>query len=245
MPVPIKKKKYRLRKYANGGSIGDPQDLKKLLHPHEVANWSSKKLKEYLGEEDWGKIQEAMRKYPMDVDHNALNVERYADLNDPDDVDYDPERYIKKTTPEMGRSRDIFNVVEPADLLPKDKNNAYGENFWSRVARELEFAPYNDIKLLKSRTIKQDPVDKELQASTTSIPTSKRNTELMYKLNANMRTGQEPDKYKVWDEKGKKWRMRDVEPEELEYYRNKNKIQERQNIKASFNHGGKFRLLKK
>jgi len=48
MPVPIKKKKYRLRKYANGGSIGDPQDLKKLLHPHEVANWSSKKLKEYF-----------------------------------------------------------------------------------------------------------------------------------------------------------------------------------------------------
>ena len=82
---------------------------------------------------------------------------------------------------------------------------------------------------------------KQLMKSNASVPTSKRNTELMYKLNANMRTGQEPDKYKVWDEKGKKWSMRDVEPEELEYYRNKNKIQERQNIKASFKAGGRVR----
>ena len=82
---------------------------------------------------------------------------------------------------------------------------------------------------------------KQLMKSNASIPTSRRNTELMYKLNANMRTGQEPYKYKVWDEKGKKWSMRDVEPEELEYYRNKNKIQEKQIIKASFNAGGRVR----
>jgi len=109
------------------------------------------------------------------------------------------------------------------------------QGLWAKGNRRVS----SKIKPLESllKTIEQDPIDKELQAST-SIPTSRRNTELMYKLNANMRTGQEPDKYKVWDEKGKKWSMRDVEPEELEYYRNKNKIQDRQRIQQDFKDGG-------
>ncbi len=107
---------------------------------------------------------------------------------------------------------------------------------WKRI----KHIPPKKLKSLL-KEIKQDPIDKDLKDSTISIPTSRRNTELMYKLNANMRTGQEPYKYKVWDEKGKKWSMRDVEPEELEYYRNKNKIQEKQIINASFNDGGRVR----
>ena len=96
-------------------------------------------------------------------------------------------------------------------------------------------------KKLKSKlnSIKQDSIDKKLQTST-SIPTSGRAPELVYKVNGRMRTGQEPNYYKVWDKKSKSWKVRPVESEELEYYRGKNKIQEKQIIKASFKTGGKL-----
>ena len=233
MPGLLKRNKYRLHKYANGGSVGDPKGK------NEVSNWSSKELKEFLGEEYWGKIQEAIRKYPMDVDHNAGNVERYADLNDPDDVDYDPERYIKMTTPKMGRSLDILKYIED-----KHTKDVYSEDIDSRIARELKFTPYNDIKLLKSRIIKQDPVDKELQASTTSIPTSRRKSTYGHDAKGG-KYGQVPTHKNVWNDETKKWMRVDLEPEEIEYYKKQNLPKKKQIIKASFNYGGKVRLLKK
>ena len=231
----VRLNKYRIKKLQNGGTTGDP---KKSLN-REVSNWSSNELKEYLGEKAWEKIQEAIRKYPMDVDHNAANVERYAYLNDPDDVDYDPERYIKMTTPKMGRSLDILNTV-----IPKSTKDVYGEDIMTRVGKELKFAPYNNIKLLKSKTIKQDPVDKELQTSTSFIPTSSRKSTYGYKLQGG-KYGQVPTHRNVWNDETKKWMRVDLEPEEIEYYKKQNLPQEKQIVKASFNYGGKVRLLKK
>lgn len=54
-----------------------------------------------------------------------------------------------------------------------------------------------------------------------------RQPELIMRSNPRMRTGQEPNYYKVWDDKRKQWTTRPVEPEELQYYRKRNRIEGR------------------
>jgi len=140
----------------------------------------------------------------------------------------------------------LDKVRHPQVRGPQDFDDRYryNDNFafrpppqderWNWVALPTTYPTWERIrhtspKELKSKlkTIKRDSIDKELQTST-SIPTSGRAPELVYKVNGRMRTGQEPNYYKVWDKKSKSWKVRPVESEELEYYRGKNKIQEKQ-----------------
>ena len=208
------------------------------LKKHEVSNWSSEELKEHLGKKAWGKIQRAMREYPMDVDYNAKNIERYAYLNDPDDVDYDPERYIEKTTPKMGRSLDILKAYR---LDPDDE--AYGEDIESRVANELKFAPYNDIKLyqpkkLPLQTISKAREPKELQESNVSMPKPKYPTQRVMKYSNKVRTNQIPSHDMVWNNKKNKYVKRNVEKEEVDRYKKENRFRTPTRIKANFKTGG-------
>lgn len=52
-----------------------------------------------------------------------------------------------------------------------------------------------------------------------------REPELIMKPNPQMRTGQEPNYYRVWDDNRRQWSTRPVEPEELDYYRQQNRRQ--------------------
>jgi len=166
-------------------------------------------------ESDTSIINEDLPKVLYNTRVNPTGTQSYYNKQSGDVVSvpvYDKVNWVSgDVTPPTSEKEAISNLNKPVDMKP------------------LEF-------LLKE--IKRGSVNKELQTSTSSIPTSRRNTELMYKLNANMRTGQEPDKYKVWDEKSKSWKMRDVEPEELERYKKENQIKNREIIKASFGSGG-------
>jgi hypothetical protein len=99
------------------------------------------------------------------------------------------------------------------------------------------------LELLKPRITTVDRGSKGLQESNISLPKG-RKTELIMKSNPNMRTGQEPNYYKVWNEKSKSWKRRDVEPEELDYYRKENRIR-KPNQKFTFNKGGVLKGLVK
>ena len=216
------------------------------LGKNEVSNWSSEELKEHLGKKAWGKIQRAMREYPMDVDHNAANIERYAYLNDPDDVDYDPERYIEKTTSKMGRSLDILKP-----FVTEGDNDLYGEDIESRVANELKFAPYNDIKLLKSKklplqTISKAREPKELQESNVSLYKGpKYPTKRVMEYSNKVRTNQIPSHDMVWDKKRNQYVVRNVEKEEIDRYKKENRVRKPIKIKANFKTGGVKRKAQK
>jgi hypothetical protein len=67
-----------------------------------------------------------------------------------------------------------------------------------------------------------------------------REPQLIYKSSNRTRTGQEPNYYRVWDDKEKQWKMRPVEPEELDFYLRENKrVEPRVTPPISFNKGGK------
>lgn len=68
--------------------------------------------------------------------------------------------------------------------------------------------------------------------------------ELIMRTNPNMRTGQEPNYYVVKD--GNRKRVQPVEQEELDYYREKNKVKKpAYGGKYSFEEGGRFKAVKK
>jgi hypothetical protein len=236
MPRPLKRYKPRVKKYENGGKgPGDPNGIR-------PAYWSSDDLREYVGEKAWEKIQEAIRKYPMDFDHNAENIEMYAYLNDPDDVDYDPERYIEKTTPKMGRSLDILNT-----FVPEGNNNVYGEDIMTRVGNELKFAPYVESLPMESLPMESLPIDYGLPEPTwthSQAPKTGRDADLIMRTSNKTRTGQEPNYYRYFDNKGNP-KTRPVEPEEYDRYMRENRIHTPQVIKATFNDGGKVKPIKK
>lgn len=68
-------------------------------------------------------------------------------------------------------------------------------------------------------------VDKRLRPMTVLKEEKGREPELIMRANPRMRTGEEPNYYKVWDDKRKQWTTRPVEPEELERYRRQNRIE--------------------
>ena len=68
--------------------------------------------------------------------------------------------------------------------------------------------------------------------------------ELIMRTNPNMRTGQEPNYYVVKD--GNRKRVQPVEQEELDYYREKNRVKKpAYGGKYSFEEGGRFKAVKK
>jgi len=236
----------RVRKYHNGG--------KGPGHPHSKAQTPSdskefieeyfKSLKIDQNSDYPGSYSDTQREYLTGYkgsDWSTMYGEKNLSAQESREmieslVDYIKNRSVSRNVKSRKVALDHYNYL--LSLSDEDLPKSY------RSGAELAPAFFDTSMMDKVPLLgppKNNQPLKQLMKSNASVPTSKRNTELMYKLNANMRTGQEPDKYKVWDEKGKKWSMRDVEPEELEYYRNKNKIQERQNIKASFNHGGRVR----
>ena len=229
----------RVRRYQDGGDVND---LLKMLKEYKGAPTEASKIDSLATDYNTWLLDNIIM-------HKGNELIAYKE----DEGDYITESGNTARYEEwVDRTKAYNNKVGGKDSPYYLDIKSYENNRFPRAKSFIEIEPAItkkkvtkpvNIKPLKSllKEIEQDPVDKELQDSTSSIPTSRRNTELMYKLNANMRTGQEPDKYKVWDEKGKKWSMRDVEPEELEYYRNKNKIQEKQIINASFNDGGRVK----
>lgn len=79
--------------------------------------------------------------------------------------------------------------------------------------------PLTPLGVGRNQTPKRDILIKKDGSKSTG-----RKPELMMRSNPRMRTGQEPNYYKVWDNKRKQWTTRPVEPEELERYRKENKI---------------------
>lgn len=67
-------------------------------------------------------------------------------------------------------------------------------------------------------------IDHRLRPMTPIKTQTGRQPELIMRANPRMKTGEEPNYYKVWDDKRKQWTTRPVEPEELDRYRRQNRI---------------------
>jgi len=103
------------------------------------------------------------------------------------------------------------------------------------------------LGLLKPRVTTVDLDSKELQESNVSIYKGpKHPTQRVMKGWGGVRTKQIPSHDMVWSEKKNKYLRREIEPEEIERYKQENRIRNPTRIKASFNEGGALKnLIKK
>ena len=86
--------------------------------------------------------------------------------------------------------------------------------------------PYRFEYSMRPRSQKAPELDMSLRSTLSAEDMGpKMKPQLIMKANPQMRTGQEPSYYKVWDDNRKQWTTRPVEPEELNYYRQKNRRQ--------------------
>ena len=136
-----------------------------------------------------------------------------------------------------------YNSLDKALGLPIDPNQMFSSSGTNNVLTK-HAAPVladftNSIEPLEPRGIPTIDIERPegLMESTTTIPTSRRKTTLGYQLKAG-KYGQTPTHHNVWDEKSKSWKRRDLEPEEIEYYKKQNLPKKKQIINASFKTGG-------
>jgi len=100
------------------------------------------------------------------------------------------------------------------------------------------------LGLLKPRVTTVDLDSKELQESNVSIYKGpKHPTQRVMKGWGGVRTKQIPSHDMVWSEKKNKYLRREIEPEEIERYKQENRIRNPTRIKASFNEGGALKKL--
>jgi hypothetical protein len=129
----------------------------------------------------------------------------------------------------------VYESGRPAVYLPenisegqRDRNFQHLVRYlgemedWEKSGRQGE-RPFRFEYMMRSRTPETPELDRNLKPMSVVKEKKGRGPQLIMRSNPNMKTGQEPNYYKVWDEKRKQWSTRPVEPEELEYYRNKNR----------------------
>lgn len=86
--------------------------------------------------------------------------------------------------------------------------------------------PFRYEYSMRPKGIGSNPTDRDMQLAPMSAIRSPegRKPDLIMRANDKMKSGQEPNYYKVWDEKRKQWSTRPVEPEELDRYREENRV---------------------
>jgi hypothetical protein len=180
------------------------------------------------------------------------------------DVNIDPQGMIDMTGMADYVELPYYDplAVKPYDLLTEEekleRREKYGPEPWEKEYKpEPETYPKAN-KTLTDKTpqrprvviperleprgvrIDQTPVERDIIRRVLELPKPGRQPELIMKSSNRTSTGQEPNYYRVWDGKDKQWKMRPVEPEELDFYLRENKIVEPiVTPPISFNKGGK------
>ena len=96
---------------------------------------------------------------------------------------------------------------------------------WDKGGRQVN-RPYRYEYSMRPKGIGSNSIDRDMKL----VPMSEvrapegRKPELIMRASDKMKTGQEPDYYKVWDEKRNQWSTRPVETEELDRYRQENRV---------------------
>jgi len=153
-------------------------------------------------------------------------------------------------------------AVKPYDLLTEEekleRREKYGTEPWEKEYKPKPETYPKANKTLTDKTpqrprvviperleprgvrIDQTSAERDIIRRVIELPEPGRQPELIMKSSNRTRTGQEPNYYRVWDDKDKQWKMRPVEPEELDFYLRENKIVEPiVTPPISFNKGGK------
>ena len=132
----------------------------------------------------------------------------------------------------------VYDNGRPAVYYPEDISAEQDERNFQSLIRNTEKRkeweeggrqgkpPFRFDYSLRPRRPESSELDKSLKPTMSVVSKQGRKPELIMKSNPQMKTGQEPDYYKVWDNKRKQWSTRPVEPEELDRYRNKNEIKQ-------------------
>jgi len=176
--------------------------------------WTLDHLKKRTAEgRNWSSLEEAMDDgYPF---FDELDEELY-------------KYYIN----DLGFSKDVIGLTGSPDVFSSTIEPSY--SYYDGYAQSPYYpapkqpiAPFNEIQRLKplglSGSTVQPLAERDIIRNTRELPKPGKQPELIMRTNQGMRTGQEPNYYKVWDDKGKQWSTRPVEPEELDRYRRKNK----------------------
>lgn len=162
---------------------------------------------------------------------NWSSLEEAVDDGYPFFDELDEELY-KYYINDLGFSKDVIGLTGSPDVFSSTIEPSY--SYYDGYAQSPYYpapkqpiAPFNEIQRLKplglSGSTVQPLAERDIIRNTRELPKPGKQPELIMRTNQGMRTGQEPNYYKVWDDKGKQWSTRPVEPEELDRYRKENK----------------------
>lgn len=130
----------------------------------------------------------------------------------------------------------VYNDGRPAVYYPENLSSEQEERNYQSLVRHMSAMkeweesgrqgdrPFRFDYMMRPRKIESPELDKSLRPMTAVKRKEGRKPELVMRSNDKMKTGQEPNYYKVWDEGRKQWTTRPVEPEELDRYRRENSV---------------------
>ena len=97
---------------------------------------------------------------------------------------------------------------------------------WNEKGGQQWGRPFRYEYSMRPKGIGSNPTDRNMQLAPMSAirRLEGRKPEIIMRANDRMKSGQEPDYYKVWDEKRNQWSTRPVETEELDRYRQENRV---------------------
>jgi hypothetical protein len=142
----------------------------------------------------------------------------FSNVMVPHDPRIMPEEQVIMKNPETGAIMAVPLNPEPSSPPPKVVSTTRIEPISHRIPPPLEPLPMREAGPIPSEELDMNLRPMRVIRSTGRMPRR------VMRSNPNMRTGQEPNYDVIWDEKRKQWTTRPIEPEELDYYRRKNKV---------------------
>ena len=140
-----------------------------------------------------------------------------------------PDQFSGKTT--GGGSPLVYRSSSP-EIVARQNSDRQISKMLNYVRRMEEYdkggregeRPFRFEYMMRPRRPETPELDKTLRPMTAVKEKEGRKPELIMRANDKMKSGQEPNYYKFWDEKRKQWSTRPVEPEELDRYRQDNRV---------------------
>lgn len=140
-----------------------------------------------------------------------------------------PDQFSGKTT--GGGSPLVYRSDNP-QIIARQNSDREMNKMLDYVRRMEEYdeggrqgdRPFRFEYMMRPKSMGSPELDKSLRPMTAVKRKEGRKPELVMRSNDKMKTGQEPNYYKVWDEGRKQWTTRPVEPEELDRYRRENSV---------------------
>lgn len=142
---------------------------------------------------------------------------------------------IRYEVPPNQFAGEVYDNGRPAVYYPENLSSEQDEKNHQSHLRYIEEVkkweeggrkgkkPFRFEYMLRPRVPQTPELDMSLKPMSDVKPKQGRQPELIMRSNPQMQTGQEPNYYKVWDDKRKQWSTRPVEPEELDRYQRENR----------------------